>query len=263
MILNLRDVILQDIAVMMNEEGRGPHPLFQHPLFQSSDFRIYQEEMAEHMATGTDPFDSSIDAALPGVNARFDTIVNGIGDLHSAVSTGFNTVTTRLSQAATAFATELSGGSTHSRAVTPATVRHASPPATVETVFDAHISQNHSSVSTMYEEWHGRGQYANRPCPGGFEMLETKRKARWRSGYDSKELQRFIKIKRIMQSIRQQTEDQGRDVGQVLEEYDGWWTDVSSNPSNMINRLIGEQHLQAKTRRKRKQNSIDDNTDDD
>ena len=166
-----------------------------------------------------------------------------------ALTSGLDSLNTRLSQAATAFATEMAGGTTREASAVGASAG--------DMVFDAHISHNHLTVSSMYEEWYGLGQYENRPCPGGFHMLETNRKAKRRTGYEQKELLRFNKIKRIMDSIRGQTE-QGRVADEVLKKYDGWWSEVGLNPSNMIEQLLSEQHLHAKARRKRKRNSSDD-----
>jgi hypothetical protein len=82
---NLAEVLLQDMAVRMNEPDREPHPLYTDPLFGSDDFTLYRQEMAQHMDTAPEPVDMSMEAALPGVNAHFEGLNQSVGDLSSKI----------------------------------------------------------------------------------------------------------------------------------------------------------------------------------
>lgn len=255
---NLRDVVLQDMAVMMNEEERVPHPLYQHEIFQSADFRTYQREMQEHLEAVAEPSRNTMDAALPGVNARFDTVMNGIGVIQSEMKAGFQNmtaeVTGRISHAASAFADRLVSPNAAAADNSPSVPGQSSekdPMLKVYDIQDAFLSTSHSSISLLYNEWHGIEEYQDLPCVGGFKKLEATRKAKWRQGYSPGELQRFNKMKRIVESVTQQREN-GSALQDVLTQYDQWWKDSGSNPSNMVHRLQSEGHLEAKQRKKRR-----------
>ena len=77
---HLRAVLLQDVALMMNDEKRQGHLIFADPLFQSEDFTTFRQEMCEHMATAADPVFNNLEQVLPGVANRFDKIDQSLGE---------------------------------------------------------------------------------------------------------------------------------------------------------------------------------------
>ena len=83
---NLRTVLLQDVAIMMNDEKRQGHLIFSDPLFQSEDFITFRQEMGEHMATASDPVFNNLEQVLPGVANRFDKIDQSLGDNESRLT---------------------------------------------------------------------------------------------------------------------------------------------------------------------------------
>jgi hypothetical protein len=52
---NMRTVLLQDVVVMMNEEGCIHHSIFREAVFQSEDFALFREEMKAHLVGSVDP----------------------------------------------------------------------------------------------------------------------------------------------------------------------------------------------------------------
>jgi hypothetical protein len=88
----LRSIILQDAAAMFlllrNEEAceqrRLKHTVFSLPVFHSSLFEEFVDEMAtvlEKEATN-DPNDAAVERALPGVGRRFDEVVRMLREMH-------------------------------------------------------------------------------------------------------------------------------------------------------------------------------------
>lgn len=334
MLSNLAEVLLQDIAVLMDESNRVDHPLFNMPLFQSNDFSLYRQEMRQHLATAPDPVDTSMEACLPGVTARFDSLNESLADINSAqsslqneVKAGFGTTSRRLDRlgngmfsAGLGLCTAVStheDGTGGARSVLPFASKNASAVANfihrvalanpssgisvpdagslaqileraddrifatasdvespgnrqtnaVETsvsIFDINnieLSANYSSVTELYNEWHGLDHKQDQPVPGGFEALEIQRGSQWRKGYDTKANQRFSKLKRIVESIkRRQGCRETPDISSVLSEYDGWWRQCNRSPSNMIDKLQKEGYIVVTKRSKRPREQITENT---
>jgi hypothetical protein len=62
MIRYFRDVILQDAAVMIDDH---PHPVWNHPIFKSTDFKNYKEALQQAMSTTINPLKSTIQSLMP------------------------------------------------------------------------------------------------------------------------------------------------------------------------------------------------------
>lgn len=88
----LRTIILQDAAAMFvilggeeveeGEQRRLYHSIFNLPVFQSELFLSFVEEMRVKLAEATDPNDTAIEKALPGVNRKFDDVVQTLEKLY-------------------------------------------------------------------------------------------------------------------------------------------------------------------------------------
>jgi hypothetical protein len=88
----LRSIILQDAAVMFlslrNEEAceqrRLKHTVFSLPVFHSSLFAEFVDEMATVLENevSNDPNDAAVERALPGVGRRFDEVVRMLREMH-------------------------------------------------------------------------------------------------------------------------------------------------------------------------------------
>ena len=83
---NLRDVLLRDMAIQMNDPNLPPHSVFRHPIFQSEDFALYRQEMAHHMVTFEEPNEQKLQMDHPGIAVRFDTLQNQLGNQQSMLN---------------------------------------------------------------------------------------------------------------------------------------------------------------------------------
>ena len=79
---NLRKVILQDAAVLINKERR--HPLFQMAVFQCPEFKAFQGALVSHLENVENPNHASIEMVLPGVKEWMCSINGGILSMHGA-----------------------------------------------------------------------------------------------------------------------------------------------------------------------------------
>jgi len=269
MLDNLRDVLLQDVACRMNDPNSPPHQIFRHPIFQSDDFQLYREEMAQHMATMEDPMHTALQRDHPGINSRFDALQNKLGDHQSILNSLQNQVvampqaiTTHLIQAvasgvatgASGFASALLNAQSQAPAATaspapgqsPATATTgpggrllAMPPGTATElcVEGAEMSRRFEQATKIHEQYYGVGEYEGKPVDGGFAKLEASGTS-WRSTYNNSQLQHFSKLKRIVRAIDDKIES-GQSRGSVLAEFDALWTmeEVNMNATKMITKL--------------------------
>jgi hypothetical protein len=89
----LRAIIIQDAAAMFvllgdSEDGevrRLHHSLFSLPVFQTELFESFVEVMREKLAEATDPNDTAIAKALPGVNRKFDDLVQALDKIYKTM----------------------------------------------------------------------------------------------------------------------------------------------------------------------------------
>ena len=254
MLDNCRDVLLQDVACRMNNPQSPAHQVFRHPIFQSDDFQLYRQEMAQHMDTFLEPEHSALQRDHPGINARFDGVQNQLGDHQSMLHTlsakvdGLpGAITTSLlhciASGASNFATSLMVPTTPAAApITPATPtgesRLAMPPGTspADCVQGAEMDRTFERATSMFEQFYGLGEYSGKPIDGGFAKLEESGTT-WRSVYSNSQLQRFSKFKRIVGAMDEKMKAQSQ--ADVLAEFDALWTteDVNRNETKMIAKL--------------------------
>ena len=266
MLDNLRDVLLQDVACHMNDPTSPPHQIFRHPIFQSNDFQLYRQEMAEHMATFEEPVNTALQRDHPGINARLDALQNKLGDHQSILNSMQNqvitmpqAVTDRLLQAvatgANGFASSLlesqSGSPSTGRSPAPAagspadtgdvTVGRllAMPPGTATElcVVGVQMSRTFERATQIHDQYYGVGEYDGKPVDGGFAKLEASGTS-WRRSYNNSSLQHFSKLKRIVRAIDDKIE-RGQSRESVLAEFDALWSmeDVNRNATKMVNKL--------------------------
>jgi hypothetical protein len=272
---NMRGVILQDVAVMMNEQGGIPHSVFREAVFQSDDFGLFREEMKTHLLGSADPCIHTMESALPGLNARFDSLQAQQHETLSTVKTLLQemgeqprrlleTVAAGARQAGASFADILSP----TAATQPKLARASStggqvmmPPGTdAELCLDGpQMAPYHESVTDLWDEWNGAGIYTDKPCPGGFEHLEGTVGSQWRRSYNTAANIRFSKLQRIIKAVKQRVagradDDSPRvadDLLVVLAQYDDLWANANANPSNMVKALQDCGDIRRKTRKKR------------
>lgn len=68
MLIRLRTVLIQDVACMRHL--CPTHPLFNHPLFASSAFLAYEEQMQDHLSTVSNPRELQLQLAMPSLMAH-------------------------------------------------------------------------------------------------------------------------------------------------------------------------------------------------
>lgn len=90
MLIQLRQLILQDTAEIMTYNEPRQHPLFTEPIFTSPLFGEYVTAMKTHLAQApaADPLNMSMEAALPGVMNRFDQLQACLNQLRELARTG-------------------------------------------------------------------------------------------------------------------------------------------------------------------------------
>ena len=259
MLDNGHDVLLQDIAVRMNNPDSPAHQVFRHPIFQSNDFQLYREEMAQHLSTFVEPEHSALQRDHPGINAHFDGLQNQLGDQGSTLcsiqtqlrkmpnditASLVHVLATGASDFATSVLTNAGLPAAHqATAITPATAmgehRLAMPPGTepADCIVGAVMSHEFARATEIFEQYYGVGEYAGKPIDGGFAKLEESG-TKWHSEYNNSQLQHFSKLKRIVRAMDEKI-GAGQSRESVLAEFNALWTteEVNMNTTKMIAKL--------------------------
>ena len=89
----LRAIIIQDAAAMFvllgdcedGEVRRLHHSLFSLPVFKTELFESFVEVMRAKLEEATDPNDAAIAKALPGVNRKFDDLVQALDRMYKTI----------------------------------------------------------------------------------------------------------------------------------------------------------------------------------
>ena len=81
----LRIIILQDAAAMIAEKSeRADHPIFRFPVFNTSEFADFFQNMKKYLSKSVSPIDTSLEIILPGVNSCL-TDIHSIGNRNSTM----------------------------------------------------------------------------------------------------------------------------------------------------------------------------------
>lgn len=91
LLLYLRKVILQD-AIFMQDLFPN-HPMWQHPVFQSTEFLAFKNEARERVVQTEDPADHRLQKAMPDVKAKLD-------GLHEDLKASLDKVSTKVDKVA-------------------------------------------------------------------------------------------------------------------------------------------------------------------
>jgi hypothetical protein len=189
-------VFLQDAAAMLIlHPERGDNAMFTHiPLLKTEKFKRFVEKMKLALENSENPTDYKLEAALPGVQQRFQSLEGHMGTLQRTMGTMETNVVTAVQdegrkmreliahgfeEAATAFR----GGGGGSRAAGEQTTRTSTM---VEgsvgglAFLELQFYGNHKSVQSMYNEYYGKGDFKLIPILGGLLGMETKFGAKWR-----------------------------------------------------------------------------------
>ena len=249
-------MILQDVAVMLSK-GRD-HPVFRMPVFKGEDFKCFQQQVILAIENEANPADAKLDTLIPGINERFGNIQSGINAVGQKLEAGFaelhtlmcqqlqqqndrgQAVAHHLTQAASAF---------HAGGIPLAETQVAIPTyAAIENVTISPLIQlfsGHASVTSMNNEWYGRGNFENRPGPGGLDAFERVSKV-WRKDFTGAEAMQFSRLKRVVLAIRSQM-DQEREVPEVLQDFDELFAEVG-NITTLVAVLKKKEYILEKRR---------------
>jgi len=278
---NLRDVLLQDLAVRINNPETPAHQVFRHSIFQSDDFQLYRDEMAAHMNTFQEPEHASLQRDHPGISARFDAVQYQLGNHESILNTlqgGLSVLQGGMSQLPQTlireFATtllnsqntnstgplELQGESAtgidnaeDNSSPSPGARRLAMPPGTPAAlcIDGAEMNLSPQSATEIYNQYHGIGEFSGEPIDGGFAKLEEAGN-NWKATYSNAQRQRFSKLKRIVKAIDIKIAS-GESKDAALAFFDSLWssTEVNRNETKMIKELQQAQLLEVKARKRK------------
>jgi hypothetical protein len=114
-------------------------------------------------------------------------------------------------------------------------------------VEDHILTRGHTSVRSMYNEWHGLDEYKDVPVVGGIETLETVRKTAWRREYVQSEQQYFSRFKRVIVAIRNRSGGADPVPVEVFNELDTLFEEAGSL-SSLVSKLQSLGYLNAARR---------------
>lgn len=86
LLLYLRRVLIQDAAILRS--SHPSHPLFRHALFDSAEFRSFEDTMKRHLEEHDDPLELRLRLAMPQLTSRLDTQFAAVHQTMTALATG-------------------------------------------------------------------------------------------------------------------------------------------------------------------------------
>jgi hypothetical protein len=224
-IIVLRCIVLQDAAYILEfHPERAHHPLFLLNIFDTDLFKEFWQQMRQC----EQPADKQIDLALPGVlqhlqsygektdtaNSKLDSLTilceGNFHSLHQAVMTGNNSTLNRVGAALTAAGTSLSQNSllveaTQVNGALPSEEMNAPEEQPATAPYPGYGYEpdwtDLKTIQSVYNQWHGKGNYTNRPIAGGLKQLESTKKAQWRAKWCKEkpnQSKAFSRMKKIM-----------------------------------------------------------------
>jgi hypothetical protein len=278
---HLRDVVLQDAAVLM-ARGRK-HPVFDLPVFQTRAFKAFQEEILQSLAVSRHPQDDDMRRNIPAIADRLDNQQQEIGNvkrevgilrndtnrrldsLSETMGTGFSLILTKmgeqrnrnsqqnyevsrhLMQAAVALTggpDDPPGGTT---TIETGTAHQTSETEDTSQPFTMHV--RHASATSMYNEWCGLAEFTGKPISGGIAAAEQLEQATWRRHFTSAENKQFSRMKTVVSAIDGQIKG-GSSKETVLQQFDCWFQQAGSLTA--LAKLVQEKGLVQSKRRRTK-----------
>jgi hypothetical protein len=276
---NLRDVVLQDAAVLI-ARGRK-HLVFDLPVFQTRAFKTFQEEILQSLAVTPHPQDDDLRRNIPAVADRLDNQQQEIGNvkrelghlrndtnrrldsLNENMGTGFSLILTKMGEQMHRNSQQNHEVSRHllqaAVALTGDPVEPQEETTTMETEiagqtsiaedislpFTMHV--RHASATSMYNEWYGLEKFAGKPIPGGIAAAEQLQQTAWRRHFTSAENKQFSRMKTVISAIDGQIKS-GTIKKTVLEQFDCWFQQTGSLTA--LAKLVQEKGLVQRKRQK-------------
>jgi hypothetical protein len=206
LLVYLRRVLLQDCAILMCETPRSR--IWSHPIFQSMEFKNFQEDLLSNIESTQDPTEHKLQQAMPILSTQLrnqhSSISNDIKELKLIVTKG-NTLLERFVNGGVCMRmypmdAVVTGQSIHvasSENDTNIQVFEAPKGAVVEvdcnvSVLSYQMNRYLSTVSELWTEWHqGIGS-----CPS-VAFMDTTYGTKWRSGESKFYLRRKLIIEHV------------------------------------------------------------------
>jgi len=228
-------VFLQDAAAMLIlHPERGDNAMYKHiPLLKTEKFKRFVEKMKLALENSENPTDYQLEAALPGVQQRFQSLEGRMGTMQRTMGTMETNVVTAVrdegqkmreliahgfEEAAKSFR----GGAGGSRAAEQTRTRTLTM---VEgsvggLVFsELQFYGNHKSVQSMYNEYYGKGDFNLIPISGGLLAMEKKFGAKWRKHIPGGS--KFIgRMKAVMRAIENMARSDEGSVDDSIDKLD-------------------------------------------
>jgi hypothetical protein len=182
------------------------------------------------------PLNHSVEAVLPGLHQRWaqtHNLVTGVKEDLKTMKTDIKEQADRMEQSNQSQKESLSdflvqfGESLRTERPSRRQVSVATSPGQMEEesslrppTIHYNLKQTHDSVSDIYDEWWGIGEYEGKPIRGGFDALERQFKSRWRRHFDGGQVKHISRIKIILQALSSLSEMDGYSQEMAMNELD-------------------------------------------
>ena len=217
------------------------------------------EEQLSAMESAS-PLDATVDMVLPGVLMEFNalrgeiskshgTVIQKIDDLNETIKSGFEMQDARQEERVRTLSHALGSALLSFAGSRPVPVAAnlqplselATAPPTAVATFDSvavapsiapsppsppqfpqfyRLNPLHKSLSSLWSEWHGHGDFLNRPVVGGVKQLEQSEGHKWRSHFSQGEKTSFSRIKSIILGIENYAASKGVSAEMAVPELD-------------------------------------------
>lgn len=193
-----------------------------------------------------DPVDICLDRALPGIRDRFSSLnstlvfsaksirsdIQNLSQQNADYTKKVNYMHRVLANMSSAFASaSAESHDTEETKEKAPVVSQETRPSVVPT-----ISPTFSSITQMYNEWFGLGEYSAPPhFPGGIDGLEAKKKNSWRAHWNGAQQKHFSRVKFIVRCVQKNIDATGGQPGieATLKRFDAWFVHCKSSISSL------------------------------
>jgi hypothetical protein len=228
-------VFLQDAAAMLIlHPERGDNAMFKHiPVLKTEKFKRFVAKMKVALENSECPTDYKLEAALPGVQQRFQSLEGHMGTMQRTMGTMESNVVTAVreeglkmreaiahgfEEAATAFrgvggASRAGGEQTRTRTLTMVEGSSVGGLVFSELQFYGY----HKSVRSIYNEYYGKDEFKEKPILGGLLGMETKFGAKWRK-HISGGSKLIGRVKAVMKAIENMAGNVGGSVDDSIDK---------------------------------------------
>ena len=77
-----------------------------------------------------------------------------------------------------------------------------SPPSIPATCKKFSLQPRHKNLQSVWNEWHGLGNFHNKPIPGGIARAEELWKAKWRRHFEGREKKLFTRLRAVITAMK-------------------------------------------------------------